>query len=125
MVIPTEETVEQLGRRRKLVESSVDGFRDEFTKVGGVIENYRRIQKKGICPTCESTVEEINLDAKLAGTHKEHTEAGSKAFVVIFFCDQGYAFMQKFCLVFSQPMNRQFLRVVLSHHHNATGQLKS
>jgi exonuclease SbcC len=78
VTVPTQETAEQLGRGLKQVERVLDDFKENMTKISVVIANYRTIQTKGICPTCESTVEEINLDAKLAAKHKQHIEARSK-----------------------------------------------
>jgi len=76
--LPTRETVERLNRKLKLLESSVEGLKENLTKIGEAVGNYRLILTKGTCPTCGSTVEEINLDAKLAAKHKEHLEARSK-----------------------------------------------
>ncbi len=76
--LPTQETVAWLNHKLEQVESSLERFRDSLTKISEVIGNYKQIQTNGVCPTCDSTVEEINLDAKLTAKHKEHTEAKSK-----------------------------------------------
>ncbi len=76
--LPTKEAAEQLAHRLKESESSLDGLKEDLTKLGETIASYKTIQKTGICPTCQSTVKEINLDAKLAIKHKQHTEARSK-----------------------------------------------
>lgn len=76
--VPTKETAERLNRKLKLLERSVDSLKENLTKIGEAVGNYKLIQTQGICPTCGSTVEEINLDAKLAAKHKEHLEARSK-----------------------------------------------
>ena len=78
MKVPTQQTAGQLDRSLRQVETSLLGLQDAVTVFGEAMANYRTIQEKGICPTCESTVEEINLDAKLAAKHKEHVEAKSK-----------------------------------------------
>jgi DNA repair protein SbcC/Rad50 len=76
--VPTPETAERLNRKLKRLEGSVEGLKENLTKIGEAVGNYKLIQTQGICPTCGSTVEEINLDAKLAAKHKEHLEAKSK-----------------------------------------------
>ena len=76
--VPTQETAERLNRKLKLLESSVEGLKEKLTRIGEAEESYKLIQTKGVCPTCGSTVGEINLDAKLAAKHKEHLEVESK-----------------------------------------------
>jgi DNA repair protein SbcC/Rad50 len=76
--IPTKESAEQLNLRLQQVKNSVDEFKENLIRIDDVLENYKRIRVDGVCPTCGSTVEEINLDSKLASKHKEHTEAREK-----------------------------------------------
>ena len=75
---PTKESVGQINQRLAHAKNAVDKHRDILTRVNDALGNYKDIQTKGVCPTCGSTVEEINLDSKLATKHKEHEEAREK-----------------------------------------------
>ena len=76
--LPTRETQEQLALKLKRAEQEVDTSKERVTTIGVVLSNYKTIREDGVCPTCGSTVEEINLDAKQRAKHAEHLEASAK-----------------------------------------------
>src|SRR5487761_1337796 len=73
--IPTKETIVQLNLRLKHAKASVDEFKAALTRIDDVLGNYKDIQAHGVCPTCGSTVEEINLDSKLKAASLEQDSA--------------------------------------------------
>jgi DNA repair protein SbcC/Rad50 len=76
--LPTRETEEQLTLKLKRADQELDARKDHVTEIGVVLDNYKTIREGGVCPTCGSTVEEINLDAKQGAKHTEHLEASAK-----------------------------------------------
>ena len=76
--LPTKETQEQLTLKLKKAERELDACKDRVTKIDVILDNYKTIQEDGVCPTCGSTVEEINLDAKQRAKHADHLEASAR-----------------------------------------------
>jgi exonuclease SbcC len=73
--IPTDRSAEQLKRGVDQARKAMDTVKDSLSRINQALDNYKLIQAEGVCPTCGSTFEEINLDSKLSARHKEHTEA--------------------------------------------------
>lgn len=75
---PTRETQDQLRTKLRTAQNEEASLRDTLTTIVQVLGNYSTIQKEGVCPTCGSTVEEINLDSKMQAKHQEHLSAKSR-----------------------------------------------
>jgi exonuclease SbcC len=75
---PTHETQERLALKLSRAERELKACENRLTEINVALDNYSKIRKDGVCPTCGSTVDEINLDAKQAAKHAEHTRASAR-----------------------------------------------
>lgn len=74
---PTVESVEELSNKKKELEKEEINLREAKTRMIAKLEDYQHIKDEGVCPTCNTPLEYIDIDRKIA-TEQEEEEKASK-----------------------------------------------